>query len=259
MLKRIIKKLLRIARVKNDTYSFDALGSFYKKEDMVFLGSQYGGWYIPEDIKIDKDDVCYFVGAGEDITFDCSIAAFYPCKVHIFDPTPKSIIHFNALESQIIKGEPISSWKNMNEYNSISGSVFEKISFYPWGVAGEDGEQKFFLPSNPDHVSCSIVNLQKTEKYFTAECFTLKSIMHKLGHYNLKILKIDIEGAEYQVIDNMITTEKFPYLLAIEFDELHTEMDKMALSRVDEYVRKIISSGYNYIFRDSCNLVFIRK
>lgn len=259
MLKRMVKKILQVSGLRPDNYPFDSFGNFYSKKDMVFLGSKYGGWFIPANFSIHKEDACYFVGAGEDVTFDCSVAAFFPCNVDIFDPTPKAVAHFKKLESQVGSGGSVSAWKNMREFNAVSSSVFERISFHPFGVAGADGKNKFFLPANPDHVSCSIVNLQKTEDYFIAECFTLKTIMNKLGHVDIKLLKIDIEGAEYQVIDSIIKNNTFPSLLAIEFDELHTEMDSNAVNRVGDYVKKIIDSGYSYIFRDGCNLVFLRE
>ena len=37
---------------------------------MIKLGTNYGGWYIPKDIKLDKESIIYSGGVGEDISFD---------------------------------------------------------------------------------------------------------------------------------------------------------------------------------------------
>jgi hypothetical protein len=41
--------------------------------------------------------------------------------------------------------------------------------------------------------------------------------MQQCGHKHIDLLKIDIEGAEYQVIENMLQDQIFPRILCIEF------------------------------------------
>lgn len=42
------------------------------RDDLVRLGSDYGGWWVPAgDVK--PDVVAYCAGAGEDITFDLAL------------------------------------------------------------------------------------------------------------------------------------------------------------------------------------------
>ncbi|MEI3651315.1 MAG: hypothetical protein V6D39_15295 [Dolichospermum lemmermannii FEM_B0920] len=42
------------------------------RKDLVELGTKYGGWVIPLGLLI-SDSVCYFVGWGEDISFDIAL------------------------------------------------------------------------------------------------------------------------------------------------------------------------------------------
>lgn len=204
-----------------------------------------------------EEDICYLAGAGEDIGFDLGMASLFPCHIHIFDPTPKSIAYYNNIKERIT-AEALPVRINGVDSGKISGNEFGRIAFHPWGLAGLDGEMKFYFPKNPEHVSCSVMNLQKTEKYFSAECCCISTIMRRLEHSKVDFLKMDIEGAEYQVMERMISDGIFPSFLAIEFDELHTPLDAGAENRVTAAVHLLKSSGYRYIFRRASNLTFIR-
>ena len=125
---------------------------------------------------LEESSVCYCVGVGEDITFDLALIERFGCQVFAFDPTPRAIQHVKATTSAV-------------------GS----FHFYPVGLWSADGRLKFFAPQNPCHVSHSIVNLQGTTGYFEAECKRLSTIMRELEHTSLDLLKLDIEGAEYEV------------------------------------------------------------
>ena len=44
---------------------------------MQKLGTNYGGWYIPNDIKLDENSIIYSAGVGEDISFDLLLSNKY--------------------------------------------------------------------------------------------------------------------------------------------------------------------------------------
>ncbi len=74
------------------------------------------------------------------------------------------------------------------------------------GLAGTDEELKFFMPKDPSHVSCSTANLQKTDSYFTAQCHRLSTLMAQQGDARIDLLKMDIEGGEYDVIRDLASS-----------------------------------------------------
>ncbi|MDP7237055.1 MAG: hypothetical protein QGI34_10030, partial [Candidatus Latescibacteria bacterium] len=53
------------------------------------IGTNYGGWITPIDL-IKKQDICYCVGVGEDISFDLGIIQRFGCQVYAFDPMPRA-------------------------------------------------------------------------------------------------------------------------------------------------------------------------
>jgi len=62
----------------------------------------------------------------------------------------------------------------------------------------------FHAPANAAHISHSLVNLQKTSgDGFKARCRKPTSIMREPGHDHIDLLRIDIEGAEYAVLNSM--------------------------------------------------------
>lgn len=241
--------------LKHNKFRVDS-SEFWSKSSFIRLGTTYGGWHIPKHLKLTENDNCYLAGAGEDISFDCELAKLFPCNLYIFDPTPKAQQHFKNLQKAVAE-QHIFAINNTEQYYKISASDFQKIHFYPWGVAGQNSQLKFYMPANPDHVSCSVLNLQKTEEYFEADCFTISTLCKKLAHDSISLLKLDIEGAEYQVIQDIVDNGPLPYLLLVEFDEIHTPLDKEAPSRVNKHINLLRSKGMQHIFMEGSNATFI--
>ena len=150
---------------------------YCKKEH---YGTEYGGWVVCPTI-VNKDNIVYSCGVGEDISFDLELIAKFGCNVYAFDPTPKSIkwIRFQKLPKE--------------------------FHFYEYGIADYDGTATFYPPKNPNYASYTIIP-QKLgpQKNIVASVFRLKTIMKILKHTKIDILKIDIEGAEYAVIKDAI-------------------------------------------------------
>jgi FkbM family methyltransferase len=200
------------------------------------IGTRYGGWTIPAHL-IDGNSVCYCVGCGEDISFDLGLIEQFQCQVFAFDPTPRAI-----------------------EYVKTHTAGNPHYHFSPLGLWDKADRLKFYVPSNPEHVSHSLLNLQKTAEYIEVPVQRLSSIMENNGHTRLDLLKLDIEGAEYKVLDSIIADEIGIGVLCVEFDEYWNPLDSKYLQRIHEYVRQILALGF--IMADASgngNYTFVRK
>ena len=226
---------------------------------LIRLGTTYGGWLIPTANGLDAGSTCYLAGAGEDISFDCELAVRFHCAVRIIDPTPRAIEHFRQLENAVRNGRNFSINNSSNEFYAIGPQDFDHLVFLPIGLADEDMELKFFLPKNPAHVSCSIRNLQRTKDYFTAQCHRLATIMSQQGDSRVDLLKMDIEGAEYSVIRDMVSHDLLPHILLIEFDEAHTPLDRRAHNRIGEHIRLLVRAGMRCIAVEGSNATFVQE
>ena len=258
---RVIQKLLVPSKNREEggspLLSYVDRAALVSQKELLRLGTAYGGWLIPIGAELSRDSICYSAGAGEDISFDCALAERFHCQVRIIDPTPRAIQHYSSLGNAVGSGKRFTVNNSKEDYYSITAQDFERLRFLPVGLADQDTELKFYLPKNPAHVSCSIVNLQKTEEYFTASCLRLATIMQQQGDDSIDLLKIDIEGAEYAVIRDMIASNILPRVLLVEFDEAHTPLDSDAGTRIKRHIDDLVRAGMTCIAVEDSNASFI--
>lgn len=161
--------------------------------DLVRLGTSYGGWWVPVS-QSGPGAIVYLAGAGEDISLDLALYE-RGCAVRVFDPTPRAIAYVTA-----------------------HGPNEESFRFHPVGLWDQDTSLRFYAPENPEHVSHSVVNLQGTQQYFEAEVRTVRSLMCTNEDRHINLLKMDIEGAEHAVVQDILAHGPQPEAICLEFD-----------------------------------------
>ena len=198
------------------------------------FGSAYGGWSIITD-KIGQNSIVYSFGIGEDASFDSSLAARFGLCVHAFDPTPKSI-----------------DWVHSQHFN-------ESFVLHEFGLADVDGEVAFNPPENATHVSNTILDRPATcDRALNFSVKRLQTIMDLLGHTHIDILKMDIEGAEYGVIQDMRKCNIRPDQILVEF---HHRFPGVGIVKTKAAISEIKGMGY-VLFAVSCSgeeFSFVRK
>ena len=197
--------------------------------DLVRIGSTYGGWVVPKSV-LRAGAVCYCAGLGEDGSFDLGLAETYGCSVFVFDPTPRAIAYAAA---------------------ALAG--VDGITFEPVGLWASSAVLRFFAPTDPSHVSHSIVNLQGTSEFFEAECDSVVGIMQRLGHDRLAILKLDIEGAEFAVLGSVLGTAADVDVICVEFDQ------PVAVARILRQLWQLKRAGYELLAVEGWNFALQSK
>ena len=188
----------------------------------VFLGTEYGGWPICTDLMIGKQ-IIYSVGIGTDISWDLEMIRGYDCEIHAYDPTPIS-----------------EAWLSKQQ-------LPQQFNFYPIGLSANDGFISFAPPAVDGHVSYSAQASDtagnKLEKF---KVKMLASLKKENRHEKIDILKIDIEGMEYDVIENIFDTGIFPTQFLIEF---HHGMYDCTDSDTHHCIKKLYSHGYRRFYK----------
>jgi FkbM family methyltransferase len=187
-----------------------------KKE---WMESEYGGFYIVPTL-LNKNSIVYSFGVGEDASFDEDIINKVGCPVYCFDPTPKSKIF-------------------------IEKHLSDKLLFFDVGVASYDGKAKFYLPKNPDYVSCTTYSRlgydEATFKPIEVAVKRVETIMKDLRHAHIDLVKMDIEGSEYDVIPDIIKSNIPIKQILIE---VHHRFEGIGIKKTKEIFALLNNAGY---------------
>jgi FkbM family methyltransferase len=215
VLRSIRRKLRQILHPK------PVVGSVSLRIPTLRLGTDYGGWAIDRDQPLGPDSVIYSFGVGEDASFDAELINRFGCTVHAFDPTPRSI-----------------QWA---EAEKKAGRLPAQFVMHGYGLAGHDGEITFFAPENPNHVSHTAIESAASDRKISVPVKRLGTVMRELGHNRIDLLKMDIEGSEYEVIDDLLKSGIAPAQLLIEF---HHRFKAVGPAKTQEAIDRLERAGY---------------
>ncbi|MEM6393195.1 MAG: FkbM family methyltransferase [Planctomycetota bacterium] len=204
------------------------------RDDLVQLGSEAGAWIVPLSL-IGPESVVMCFGVGGDASFDLALIERTGCRVHAFDPTPRA----RSFGQQTAEEHP--------------AFVFHEV-----GLWSSDTELEFFEPAREGHVSYSATNLQGTSKSVRCPVKRLSTLMGELGVDRVDLLKIDVEGAEYEGLSGMLDDGIRPGVLGVEFDQpVPMRQTRKMLDRLrGEGYAVVAIRGWNYtLVRDDASRV----
>jgi FkbM family methyltransferase len=224
---------------------------------MEKLGTNYGGWYIPKNITLNADSIVYSGGVGEDISFDLLLSDKFDCNIVLIDPTKRAITHYDEVQNYYKTKQWEFGGDIQGDYNKHIANLhpnFDKISYLDKGLWREKTKLKFYKQTNPKYVSQSLKADMFGTDYYEVGVDCIKNIMKENNHVNIDLLKLDIEGAEIEVLNNMIDDEIYPKYLCIEFDLLIQNKDKSNHTR--KLVNRLQNLGYKILYNDKLNITF---
>ena len=220
------------------------------------LGTTYGGWVVPTQL-LHPGAVCVCAGAGEDVSFDVELAERFGCRVIVLDPTPRAIQHVRSLFDATRRGDSMMINHRKGQIYHLTEEGMRHLQFEESGLWDQNETLRFFAPKDREHVSHSALNLQGTEDSFEAPVLTLKSIQEEFEVNSLTVLKLDIEGAEYRVLDSLERDGLRPKVICVEFDEGHQPLDESFGERITEAVQKLENRQYRLVHNDCWDFTFV--
>ncbi len=177
------------------------------------------GWkYIPE--LLGPQSVVYSLGVGDSIDLDMDLIHHYSLTVHAFDPTPYSLEWVEGLE------------------------LPENFRFHPWAAAGEDGSLRLYRRINKRGKKSQVMwtadsRAADSSDFVDAPAYSIATIMERLGHDRVDLLKVDVEGAEYEILDGLGEAACLPTQLLIEFHHRFPGIGKQRTAKSIERLRKL--------------------
>ena len=190
------------------------------KIDVKLPTENYSDWDVVPDL-LEKDDIVYSFGICDDIGFELD-AIQKKVNIFAFDPTPYSV--------DWIKTQKLPS----------------NFKFYPWAASGTDGE--FFLYPRVQKKGKKSTVMYTFHKEAGAgddgvkvKALTLQTIAKELGHSKIDVLKMDIEGAEYEVVDSLLASSLRPKMVLIEF---HHRFKGIGRNKTSKAVKDLREAGY---------------
>jgi FkbM family methyltransferase len=146
---------------------------------MVSLGSSYGSWLVPDGL-IGEGWVCYCVGAGGDVSFDLELIRRYGATVRAVEPVAGYVQE--AIEA---------------------GAGEARFSVHQAAIATSDGPIRMQVTHDEGSRSVSLAGLYDSSSFIELPGRTLASLMAELGDDHIDLLKLDVEGGEYDLLPTL--------------------------------------------------------
>jgi len=137
---------------------------------------------------------------------------------------------------------------------------FAGFAYVPCAIANVDGTLTFH--ESRDNESGSIfqdhVNMQHDATVsYDVEALTLKSLLRRIGANAVEILKLDLEGAEYDLLGAVEREQLLPFKqIFVEFH--HHAVDRYGVEDTRRLVSRIAGFGFSAFSLDDHNYLFQR-
>jgi FkbM family methyltransferase len=143
---------------------------------------------------LDSNSIVYSGGVGNDISFEHALAKQFGCVVYLLDPSPTGVKTMSLPENNV----PF-------------------FRFMPVGLAGSCCTLRLAPPLYADEGSWFAT--ERSAGAIEAQCLDLATLLKQNGHDHVDLLKLDIEGAEYSVLDQILDAKLPVRQILVEFHD----------------------------------------
>ena len=219
---RVVSRLLPQSFRHRLRHSYDSL---YSKPlaDKVTMGV-LSQWTIVTR-GLHPGAVIYSGGVGEDITFEQELIRRFGVRIHIFDPSPVAATTIALANNGGLLFKPMGLAASSAAKFSVGGGTASST----WLKAGGSA---------------------------TLPCTSLAREMEMNGHDSIDLLKIDIEGFEYEVLESCLAEHIPIQQICVEFHDFFPEIPK---AKTSSMIRTLESDGFELIHRHRHDHTFLRR
>ena len=194
------------------------------------FGTSYGGWMIPTAV-VQSGWTCYGIGAGGDVSYDLELVRRYQARLRIVEPVEEFV----------------------EQARAATGGVDDVIVCHA-ALASADGTLRMQRTSHPGSRSVSASGLYDGSGYIDVPSRSLRSLMAENGDETIDLLKLDVEGSEYELLEQLDLPGLGVKVFAMQVH--HNQPARDARRLVDHLAR----SGYELVARrPTIKLTFVRR
>ena len=178
---------------------------------------------------LNAQSIVYSGGLGSDVSFEHALTRRTGCSIVMFDPSPAGVRTMALPENRI-----------------------PQFRFFPVALAGHSGKLKM-APPKPGEDSWRLPC--GDDEALEVTCTDLESLMNQNNDRQIDLLKIDIEGCEYEVIDHLLARRIPVRQICVEYH--HGVLPGIRRSQTIRSMLKLVSKGYRLVCQDGANHTFI--
>ena len=206
------------------------------------LGTRYGGWWLyapalgPEPLLVD-------CGLGKDISFPVAFLERFGGKVIGVDPNPAALEYSRAHCPANMEIRAEALWSEAGQ----------KLSFHLPRSAD-------LLPEGADGVSGSLLASHgyAGEEKLEVRTTSLSELLQQAGRSECAVLKLDIEGAEYEVLKALCSSGEIARTRQIAVEFHHGWTDRTEQDTRD-CIAQLDACGFALRHAEGRNHLFVRR
>jgi len=179
-------------------------------------GDRSGCWTVAPEFLLPQS-IVYSVGVGNNIAWDLAMIDRHHVDIYAFDPTPRSV-----------------AWIG-------SQALPSRFKFHPIGLSDQDGQMAFAVPKREGKFNYRASAFSTETQTVLCEVKTLSTLRKLVGHVEIDVLKLDIEGAEMLVLRELDDLKPLPGQLLVEF---HYHYPGISFDAFVQVVTALRSAGY---------------
>ncbi len=206
------------------------------------LGTRYGGWwlFVPA---VGKDPLLIDCGLGRDISFPVAFLARCGGRVIGIDPSPAAMAYCSE---HCPAGMPVRAEAFWTEAgHTLTFHLPRPPDELPAGADGVSGS----LLASHSYAGSSTLSVRTT---------SLAEILAAAGRSECDVLKLDIEGAEYEVLAALCSNGEIRRARQV-LVEFHHHCTEHPLEHTLEAVAAVQGSGFMLAHTEGSNYIFVRR
>jgi FkbM family methyltransferase len=206
----------------------------HTRSDLVTLGEPAGGcsWTVCSSL-LGPQSIVYCGGVGNDVSFERALVNQFGCEVVLCDPSPTGEQTMQRPENKL-----------------------RQFHFRPLALTAHRGMLRLARPLNETGDWWLSSNGNKNGS-LELPCTDLASLMAERGHAHIDLLKLDIEGSEYAVLDDLLAHRLPVRQICVEYH--HGILPGIARSKTISSILRLLTRGYKLVDQNIANHTFVRK